>query len=87
MLFSDAVMFFMSSIAGILILYICFFFSKDVPELSKIIGEQLVEKFIASDESSVECNLKFCFTSLMTASKTLVKSQLDVLLLRVQKMC
>ncbi|KAK7603612.1 hypothetical protein V9T40_003611 [Parthenolecanium corni] len=58
----------------------------DIPELSKVIGEELVEKFVTSDESSVQCNLKFCFTSLMTASKTFVKSQLDAFLQRVRKM-
>nr|XP_018915642.1 PREDICTED: mannose-6-phosphate isomerase isoform X1 [Bemisia tabaci] len=57
---------------------------QSIPELSTVIGDSLVSKFLESDEENVQNQLKQCFKALMTAEESLVESQLLSLISRLE---
>lgn len=57
-----------------------------VPEIQEIIGSELSEILLNSNEVSQNYALKRCFTSLMLASEQLIKIKLKALVERVSKM-
>lgn len=57
-----------------------------VPELCELIGPDLSQNLLESNEINQQYNLKKCFTALMTASEDGVRKQLQGLIKRISDM-
>lgn len=56
-----------------------FFFVAVVPELRRVLGQEVANELLASDEAGMHQALKNCFRSLMTCPKETVQMQLQAL--------
>lgn len=56
----------------------CFFVAV-VPELRRVVGQEVANELLVSDEAGMHQALKNCFRSLMTCPKEMVQTQLQAL--------
>lgn len=60
-----------------------FFFVAVVPELRRVVGQEVATELLVSDEAGMYQALKNCFHSLMTCPKETLQMQLQALLKRL----